>query len=189
MGQILLITGGSRSGKSGFAQRCGESYSGKRIFVATSPRLDPEMENRINAHIEDRKGGGWITIEEEKDLSSVFTDINGPALILVDCLTLWINNLMYQAICREESFTEEQIQTRAETLLSLCRTLPHTFLFVTNEVGWGIVPENRQARQYRDLVGRCNQVVAGFADSVVLVTCGIPTTLKGDLTDFPFAPT
>jgi adenosylcobinamide kinase/adenosylcobinamide-phosphate guanylyltransferase len=95
--------------------------------------------------------------------------------VLVDCLTLWINNLMYQ----EQTNSEEEVQLRCKALIKAVRRHPGTIIFVSGEVGLGIVPENREARLFRDLLGRCNQLLAADADQVTLVACGLPLHLKG----------
>lgn len=178
MARIVLTTGGSRSGKSSHAQRTAESLGTRRVFLATSPVTDEEMRVRIQRHQEERRGRGWETIEEQLDLAGVIRQCRSSDVVLVDCLTLWVNNVMFEADKRGETLDEEQIERRAAELLDACRNHEGTVIFVTNEVGMGIVPENALSRRYRDLVGRCNQVVAAGADEVTLLTCGIPTTLK-----------
>jgi len=99
-------------------------------------------------------------------------------VILIDCLTLWINNLLFQAEQAGKNMPEDAMTSRAGGLLSACSAVNGTMILVTNEVGWGIVPENPMARLYRDLVGRCNRAVAAGADEVILVASGIPLVLK-----------
>lgn len=180
MARVILITGGSRSGKSGYAQAMAESLPGPRVFVATCPVVDEEMRQRILKHQRARSAGQWQTIEEPLDLVRVIRDTAATPVVLVDCLTLWINNLMYDAEQHSRPpVAEEQVADLCGEVLAACAAREGTILFVTNEVGLGIVPENHLARRYRDLVGRCNQALAAGADVVTLVTCGIPLHLKG----------
>jgi adenosylcobinamide kinase / adenosylcobinamide-phosphate guanylyltransferase len=177
MSRIVLITGGSRSGKSAYALRLGESLEGPRAFVATSPVTDAEMAQRIERHRKERAADLWVTIEETVNLPEVIRNAKGVRVILVDCLTLWISNLMYEADEQGRGFTEDDASGRCEDLVRACECVDGTVIFVTNEVGFGIVPDNPSARRYRDLIGRCNQVIAGYADQVTLVVCGLPLVL------------
>lgn len=179
MAKIILITGGARSGKSRHAQAMAETLPGPRLFVATSPVIDDEMHQRIARHQTDRQGQGWRTVEEELRPAAALAGNPEAAVVLLDCLTLWISNLLFAAE-EPEYFTEAMIAELAAELLAAARHHPGTVFIVTNEVGLGIVPENPLARRYRDLVGRCNQTIAAGADRVDLVTCGIPLTLKGE---------
>jgi len=174
MATITLVTGGARSGKSGVAQEMAESLPGRRVFVATAPALDREMQERIQRHQDERRNNGWHTIEAERDLAGVLTADGQHEVMLIDCLTLWINNLMFAA----GELDEAEVTAKCAELLAACRIRPGQVIFVTNEVGLGIVPDNPLARRYRDLVGRCNQVIAKAADEVILVTCGIPQVIK-----------
>ena len=175
---ITLITGGSRSGKSAFAQQQAEQIDGPRLFIATCPRIDPEMDERIRRHQQDREGLGWQSAEVPLGLSEELERTPAGTTVLIDCLTLWINNLMYEAEQKKQEISEDQITVLAEDLARAARKQQGRIFLVTNEVGLGIVPDNPQVRRYRDLVGRCNQVIAAFADQVFLVSCGIPMQLK-----------
>lgn len=178
MAEIILITGGSRSGKSAFAQKTAEALTGPRAYVATCPVIDREMEDRIQKHREARRGKGWETIEETLDLAGVIRRAGGYRVLLVDCLTLWINNLLYEAERRGESFTEEAAADHCRELIGTAAAFPGTVIFVTNELGMGIIPENETARRFRDVAGRCNQEIATAAQTVTLVVSGIPLELK-----------
>ncbi|HPL63563.1 MAG TPA: bifunctional adenosylcobinamide kinase/adenosylcobinamide-phosphate guanylyltransferase [Syntrophales bacterium] len=179
MSRIVFITGGARSGKSRFAQSMAEADGGKRTYIATCPRdLDEEMSRRIGAHRRERDGTGWETIEEERDLAGALGRCSGSRGILVDCLTLWVGNLMYEGDLRGKAVTEDEIAARSREVIACCRRLPGTVIFVANEVGMGIVPDNPAARAFRDLAGRCNQVFAEEADLVFLMVSGIPLELK-----------
>ncbi len=174
MGKITLVTGGARSGKSDFAlHRALEGYK-KRVFVATANAFDDEMKRRIAAHREQRKDL-FTTIEEPVKLRDALLSISGDVeVVLVDCLTVWLGNIYYH---------NEDEETRVrngidEFCASLGSVVPDLYL-VTNEVGWGIVPENALARSYRDMAGYLNRQVASRADEVYLVSCGLPLQLKG----------
>jgi adenosylcobinamide kinase/adenosylcobinamide-phosphate guanylyltransferase len=178
MAEIILITGGSRSGKSAFAEKKAEALPGPRAYIATCPPIDPEMEERIRKHREARRGKGWETIEETVDLAGAIRRAEGCRVLLVDCLTLWINNLLYEAEKRGEVFSEEAVIGRCRELTDACGGFDGTVIFVTNELGMGIVPDNETTRRFRDIAGRCNQEIAAAADAVTLIVSGIPLHLK-----------
>lgn len=180
MARIILITGGARSGKSGYAQNLAASMPGAKAYIATCPPAaitgDEEMALRIERHRQDRLDKGWTTIEEQLDLAGTIRNSDSFELLLIDCLTLWLNNLLHHR--GEQPLTEDDVIRLGEELLLACKSYQGTVIMVTNEVGLGIVPENPLARKYRDLVGRCNQVLAAGADEVVLVVAGLPLTIK-----------
>jgi adenosylcobinamide kinase/adenosylcobinamide-phosphate guanylyltransferase len=178
MAKLILITGGSRSGKSAFAQQMAEDISGDRLFIATCPHTDPEMDERIRRHVKDRQGRGWQSVEEPLHPEQVFTRCASGTTVLLDCLTLWVNNVMYDHEKSNKKIDDDVMATLAEELAKAALTSSGTVIMVTGEVGLGIVPDNPLARRYRDLVGRCNQVIARCADRVYLVSCGIPIQIK-----------
>lgn len=178
MAEVILITGGSRSGKSAYAQKIAETLTGPRLFVATCPLIDDEMRERIRKHQKKRQASDWQTIEETVDLAGAVSGGRDYQVMLVDCLTLWVNNLMHEAQREGRDITEEDISHLCRELLAVCAELNSTVIFVTNEVGMGIVPDNPTSRKYRDLAGRCNQIIASGADTVTIVTCGLPLHLK-----------
>jgi len=180
MAEIILITGGARSGKSSFAETRAEETGRSLLYIATCPLIDAEMEDRIRRHRERRAARGWKTVEEPVDVAGALLKNGEGQTTVVDCLTLWINNLMYEAQRREESFTEENIVFHCRQLILACQEINGTVLFVSNEVGMGIVPDNETARRYRDIAGRCNQEMAAAAKEVVLLISGIPLVLKDD---------
>jgi adenosylcobinamide kinase/adenosylcobinamide-phosphate guanylyltransferase len=184
MNRLMLITGGCRSGKSDFAQHTAETLPGKRGYMATCPVMegDAEMDRRIEAHRAARAERQWDTLESPRDLAGAIGQAKNYDVLLVDCLTLWVNNLLFEAEQAGEDFQEADMARCVAHLLEAARTFEGTILFVTNEVGLGVVPENALARRYRDLVGRCNQIMASAAHEVTLVTCGLPQTLKKDPT-------
>ena len=178
MAEIILVTGGSRSGKSGYAQKLAEAIPGVRAYIATCPVIDPEMARRVEKHRESREASDWETVEETLDLAGAIRRARTYKVLLIDCLTLWINNLLYEAGDRGEVFTEEATAVRCREVIDACEAFPGTVLFVTNELGLGIVPDNETARRFRDCAGRCNQIMAEAAGTVTLVVSGIPLPLK-----------
>lgn len=180
MARIALVTGGCRSGKSAYAQRLAESLPPSRLYVATCPVTDDEMAKRIERHRQARGGRDWQTVEEQIDLPGVFRTHRDRNVILVDCVTLWINNLMYRAECEARRIGEDEIADRVVLTLDAAAGCRGTVIFVTNEVGLGVVPANVQTRGYRDLVGRANQILAARAEIATLLCCGIPLQLKGE---------
>lgn len=180
MAKIILITGGSRSGKSGYGQRIAESIPGTRTYIATCPVIDKEMEDRIRKHKEARKLASWETLEESTDLAGALFMSRGSEVTLVDCLTLWVNNLMYEAEQEKRHIAEDVIGARCEDVVEACGDLHGTVIFITNEVGMGIVPGNPASRLFRDLAGRCNQIMASHADTCIFMVSGIPLYIKGE---------
>ena len=166
---ITLVLGGARSGKSIFAERLAVESGLSRVYLATAEAFDTEMEERISRHKQDR-GPGWKTVEEPVDLSQALTiHAREERVILVDCLTLWVSNLMGQ---------EADINTAFDTLINSVNELKGSVIFVSNEVGQGIVPDNKMAREYRDHAGRLHQRLAEKADRVYFITAGLPQILK-----------
>ncbi|MGB5233379.1 MAG: bifunctional adenosylcobinamide kinase/adenosylcobinamide-phosphate guanylyltransferase [Desulfoprunum sp.] len=178
MGTLILITGGARSGKSAYALARAEAVSTDRYFLATCPVTDAEMGQRIDRHRREREGRGWVSCEEETALAARIAARAGPGVVLVDCLTLWVNNLLFQAERHGEVFDEPAMRQEIGRLLAAASSYPGTVVLVSNEVGMGIVPDNQLARHYRDLVGTGNRLIAAAADEVVLVSCGLPLFLK-----------
>ena len=178
MARIVLVTGGGRSGKSSYALQLGTSLPGPRAFLATCPRIDGEMRQRILEHQQERASPNWCTIEEPLNVARLLASERQYQVVLVDCLALWVNNLMHEAAQAGHELQEEDIRRLCGEMLARSGERPGTVIFVTNEVGMGIIPDNALARRYRDLLGRCNQVMAAGAETVILMTCGIPLTLK-----------
>jgi adenosylcobinamide kinase/adenosylcobinamide-phosphate guanylyltransferase len=170
---IIFVTGGARSGKSAFAQHKGESFPGKRLFVATAEAFDEEMKRRIKRHREER-GDRWDTREEAIDLGEPLRSARGEyETILVDCLTVWMSNLMYRYGGKGEAIS----RILNDFFLGL-ENFPGTTIVVSNEVGMGIVPDNMLTRDYRDRLGFLNQRTAQGADEVYLLCSGIPLKIK-----------
>ena len=176
MTESTLILGGAKSGKSAYALAVAESLATERIFVATAQAHDDEMRLRITRHQEER-GPSWRTVEEPLDIAGVLaSEAAAGRVVLVDCLTLWLSNLMTQA-----ELERERILERFGQLASAVEQSRSPVIMVANEVGLGIVPDNPLARAYRDLAGALNQLLAQKMDRVVLVAAGLPMILKGDL--------
>jgi adenosylcobinamide kinase/adenosylcobinamide-phosphate guanylyltransferase len=178
MAKMILITGGSRSGKSAYAQTLAEALPGPRAYVATCPVIDAEMAERVQKHREARRKAQWETIEETVDLAGVISRTGSCRVLLVDCLTLWVNNLFYEAAQAGRIFTEEEMAERSRELITACAASPGTIFFVANELGMGIVPDSEAARRFRDCAGRLNQLVAAAAQEVTLIVAGLPLFLK-----------
>lgn len=174
MEKIVLITGGARSGKSSFALEEALKHSGRRVFIATALALDDEMKDRIRKHQTER-GKGFATIEEPFDLTSRLGSLDEDVeVVVVDCMTVWLGNLFHKWGDNEEGVKRE--------VERFCEVLPPTdiqLILVTNEVGFGIVPENKLARHYRDMLGFLNRKIAERADEVYCCICGIPLCIKG----------
>lgn len=166
-----LILGGARSGKSGFAEKLAHQSQRKKIYLATSEIWDEEMDARIDLH-RSRRGDDWALIEEPRDLAGVLKEqASSGTCVLVDCLTLWLTNLM---------MAEVDIAHACDELVGRIKSLPDdaSVLFVSNEVGQGIVPMEKMARDFRDHAGQLHQDIAAVADHVWLVTAGLPQKLK-----------
>jgi adenosylcobinamide kinase/adenosylcobinamide-phosphate guanylyltransferase len=163
------------------ALQIGQRTEGRKAFIATCPVIDDEMAHRIARHKSERAKLSWETIEEPLNLESALMRTADFQVRVVDCLTLWINNLMYECDWNSQCLDEKVILDQAERVVQMCLELNGAVILVTNEVGMGIVPDNEAARRFRDLAGSCNQMVAEAADQVILMVSGIPIHLrKGD---------
>jgi adenosylcobinamide kinase/adenosylcobinamide-phosphate guanylyltransferase len=171
---IIFVTGGARSGKSDFAQDLAEQKKGKRLFMATAQAFDREMEVRIRKHRE-KRGDRWDTLEEPIALGNALRSVGDAyETVLIDCFTLWMSNLFM-------SFPE-QSERRGEIIddyFSSIDDFRGTLIVTSNEVGQGIVPDNKLARIYRDQLGFLNQRMAKRSDRVYVLFSGIPVTIKG----------
>lgn len=165
---VILITGGARSGKSTRAEARTRAFAGQPVYIATAEALDGEMATRIAAH-RARRGTGWIEREVPLDLVPALQASDGGGARLVDCLTLWLSNLMH---------AERDWQREVDALAAALPALASPVVFVTNEVGLGIVPDNALARRFRDAAGLMNQTIAAAADEVEFVVAGLPMKLK-----------
>jgi adenosylcobinamide kinase/adenosylcobinamide-phosphate guanylyltransferase len=171
---IIFVTGGARSGKSDFVQELAEKLEGKRLFIATAEALDDEMKERIRKH-QEKRGDRWNTIEEPLDLGNAIRSVsNSYRTILVDCLTVWLSNLLM-----EYKDEDEIISEMMDDFFTSMDDFEETIIVVSNEVGLGIVPDNEMARIYRDKLGFLNQRMAKRADHVYVLISGIPVKIKG----------
>ena len=167
---VTLVLGGARSGKSLFAESLVLDAAAQCVYVATAERVDDEMANRIEAHCA-RRGQAWRTVEAPIELAQAIGRESTPrTCLLVDCLTVWLGNLMHHG---------RDVDAAAKSLLESLAAAPGPVVLVANEVGLGIVPDNPLARAFRDHAGRLNQAVARAAGNVHFVVAGIPMALKG----------
>lgn len=163
---IVLVTGGARSGKSALAETLAARLPGPRLYIATAQGRDEEMSQRIALH-RDRRGQSWTTIEEPHDLAGALARTDGQGVRLVDCLTLWLANL-------DDADPAPHVAALCDGLAAQVSPV----ILVTNELGLGIVPENAMARRFRDAHGWMNQAVATAASEVWMAVSGLPLRLK-----------
>jgi adenosylcobinamide kinase/adenosylcobinamide-phosphate guanylyltransferase len=167
---VVFILGGARSGKSAFAENLAVDTGLVRHYIATGRAWDEEMTARI-AHHQKARGPDWVTHEEPLDLAECLRSLNnGSNVVLVDCLTLWLTNLMLD---------NRDVAAMGALLVDTLKALTARVVLVSNEVGLGIVPENRMARDFRDHAGRLHQQVAAIATEVYFIAAGLPLKMKG----------
>ncbi len=167
---LIFVTGGARSGKSSYAERLAAQSGQAVTYLATAVAFDNEMKDRIRRHQSERPAD-WLTVEEPVDVAQAARQVQAPVLLL-DCLSVWVNNLMFH------DFSDGQILDAAAELVSVAGNRAGTTICVTNEVGFGIVPDNALSRRYRDVLGWVNQRVAGASDEAYLLVSGLPLKLK-----------
>jgi adenosylcobinamide kinase / adenosylcobinamide-phosphate guanylyltransferase len=165
---IILITGGARSGKSTRAEARLRAFAGRPVYIATAEALDDEMRERIAKH-RARRGSEWLERETPLELVAALLETDGGGARLVDCLTLWLSNLMHAG---------RDWEKEAQLLVDALSRQKSPVVLVTNEVGLGIVPDNALARRFRDAAGILNQMVAQAADEVEFVVAGLPMRVK-----------
>ena len=166
MSKVILVTGGARSGKSGFAESLCKNQNNSTAYIATSVAFDDEMKERVRKHQASRPKE-WKTYEIYKDIYKIIKDISEKhQTVILDCITLLVNNLMFTDGIDIDNASEEE-----KTDLY--------FVMVTNEIGLGVVPGYKLGRVYCDFVGRINQMLGKLSDEVYFVVCGIPTKIKG----------
>ncbi len=178
MSGLTLVLGGVRSGKSGFAKGLCEGAEGADmggesalLYIATAEGLDDEMRGRIRRHQSER-GGAWVTLEEPVEVAARLSKAPRGSVILLDCLTLWLSNLMGLGL------EDEEILVRVDELAGIMSRSSSAVVAVSNDVGGGVMPANALARRFGDLSGFMNQRMAGAADEVYFLTAGIPRRLK-----------
>jgi adenosylcobinamide kinase / adenosylcobinamide-phosphate guanylyltransferase len=180
---VILVLGGARSGKSHFAQEYARRSEGRVLFVATATAGDEDMRRRIEKHKQERPAD-WRTLEASTDTGKQIEANAGDAqLIVIDCITLLVNNIfsrydekMFDTL--ENEILERAVAAEIEQLQQCLKNVNASFLIVSNEVGLGLVPDNRMGRLYRDILGRANQILAQTADEVYLMVAGIPLKIK-----------
>lgn len=173
--KCILILGGARSGKSQFAQNLAGKLSKKVLFVATGEAGDEEMRSRIEEHKRSRPRI-WRALEAPVNVGERIQGQIGDAdVVIIDCITMLVSNLLVD----EGDDYEGRVTGEINHLITCMKRLDATFIIVSNEVGLGLVPENRLSRLYRDLLGRTNQLLAQHADEVYLMVAGIPVEVKG----------
>lgn len=186
MAKIILVTGGARSGKSTFAEREVASHNEKTAYIATAIAFDDAMKSRIDKHINQRPSE-WQTFEKPTQVDQIIDQIAlDHQVVLLDCITVLITNTMFQDKLDFDRLTEDEvdavedkIKADLKALVDKIKNTDLTIYLVTNEVGAGIVPENRLARIFRDFAGRANQYLASEADQVYFVVSGIAMKIKG----------
>ncbi len=172
MAQVTFITGGARSGKSRFAEELAFRHGEPLLYIATAGCGDGEMATRIERH-QERRGSAWQTIEEQYDLAGVISGHDGWfKAILVDCVTLWLTNLLLKY--EDKSAVLKEV-SRTTALFSALKT---PLFLVSNEVGMGIIPDNPLGRTFCDLSGEANELLAAAADEVYVTFSGLPLKLK-----------
>ncbi len=186
MSKIILVTGGARSGKSNFAEKLCRDRKNSTAYIATSIPFDDEMKDRVRKHKESRPQN-WETYEIYKDIYSIINNISqNHKTVIMDCITLLVNNLMFtynidldNASTEEINNMEDYIKEQVVMLFNEVQNTDLYFVNVTNELGMGVVPANRLSRVYADIVGRINQYIASISDEVYFVVSGIPMKIKG----------
>ena len=172
---MIFITGGCRSGKSRYALDYANRHYSKKLYLATSETLDEEMARRVENH-KKMRGPEWVTVEEPLEISDKIKQFGDRTeVILIDCLTLWLSNLLMNLR------GDEMIMADVDRLVGAMKKCPSALIIVSNEVGMGIVPADPLSRRFRDLSGFANQRIAEAAETAILMVSGIPLFLKGGL--------
>ena len=166
---LTLVLGGAASGKSAIAEKLAEGSGRQPVYIATARPGDAEMREKIRLHRQ-RRGGGWTNIEETVALAGIIGQRRQDDVILVECLTMWVMNLITAGA---------KIETEAEILMTALAACPCPAILVSGETGLGIVPENELSRRFNAALGSVNQIAASRADLVLFAVAGLPLTLKG----------
>ncbi len=176
--RIIFVTGGARSGKSAYVLSQAQILPGKKAFIATAQSLDDEMNRRIDIHRKER-GSTFDTYEEPIKISQIIEELKPRYdVLLIDCLTLWLSNIMYTGLDVVQEMDKLVGAILADARVPRAGASPAAIFIVSNEVGMGIVPENTLARQFRDYQGIVNQHIAGIANEGYLMVAGIPMRIK-----------
>ena len=168
----VLVLGGAASGKSRYAEAVAKRFGKRRIYMATAQAFDAETAEKISSHRAQRAGDGWRTVEAPLDLAGALDRAEPDATILIDCLTMWLSNII---------LAERDVEACCDTLLAAISARSGPTVTVSNEVGQGIVPDNALARRFREAQGALNRRLATESDCVVAVMAGLPLALKGPL--------
>jgi adenosylcobinamide kinase/adenosylcobinamide-phosphate guanylyltransferase len=177
MGNVILISGGARSGKSAFAlELASQKSSLDKLFIATAVVFDDEMSLRVEKHKQER-GAQWKTIESPYELSQTVMNIPSQTVAVVDCLSVWLGNVWYK-YGNDDGTLSLHIDSLQRSIQSWKSEKCGEIILVTNEVGWGIIPSDAATRRYRDWAGRLNQHIGKIASEVYLCVCGIPIKIK-----------
>lgn len=186
MGELILLTGGVRSGKSGMAERLAAGVSDRVLYIATAEAGDGEMRERIRRHREARPKT-WETLEAYRDLGTAIAGAKADCVI-VDCITMLMTRLLMDCPINWDEpdppaleTAETEITCEIRRMLDGIRAFPGRVILVTNEIGWGLVPVYPMGRFFRDMAGRVNQLLAKESDTVLLMVSGIPMTVKGEI--------
>lgn len=171
MGRMTFVVGGAASGKSAYAERLARASGKPKTYIATLQAFDDEMREKIAQHQRDR-GPDWTTVEAPLDLCGPLAEADQDHIVLLDCVTLWLTNIM---------LAEKDIGAEVEALLDALKAAPCDVVVVSNEVGMGIVPDNALSRRFRAAQGSLNQRLARVSDCAVTVIAGLPVVLKGEL--------
>jgi len=175
VGRKILVIGGARSGKSNYAQSLAKSLGQNVLFIATSEPLDNEMKTRIKQHKRNRPRT-WTTLELSHDIAGSFSMYNNSEVILIDCITLLVANIIGDR--PEPNQAEAQVLQETNSIINMMNMLTAHFIIISNEVGLGIVPDNKLARIYRDLLGKVNQLLAQNVDEVYFMVAGLSLRIK-----------
>jgi len=167
---LSLILGGAASGKSSYGEALVRATPGSRVYIATAQGFDAEMQTKIAAHRAARAGDGWRTIEAPLDLAGALAGVGATEIVLLDCATLWLSNVMLAG---------RDWQEEATALIAALAACPAPVVVISNETGQGIVPDNQLARRFRAAQGGLNQQLAAEAQFVAMVMAGLPLVLKG----------
>ncbi|MFH2137369.1 MAG: bifunctional adenosylcobinamide kinase/adenosylcobinamide-phosphate guanylyltransferase [Candidatus Omnitrophota bacterium] len=170
MKKVILVTGSVRSGKSSYAVNLAKATKAKVSFLATCQPQDAEMKKRVKKHKNSRPKS-WKTIEEPIEISKVISKLKINEVLIIDCLTLWISNLLLSGL------TEKEILKNIKEFVTVLKESKASIIIVSNEVGWGIVPDNKLARIFRDIIGTAHQIIAKVSDEVYLMIAGIPVRI------------